>query len=60
MRKILLAVSFTLLFLVTRPSQAQTGCVNSPEAPTAILALAGSLGAGLVVVRNRIHARKSK
>jgi len=56
----LLLVAFALLFIVAVPLQAQSGCVNSPEAPTAVLALAGSAGAGLVIARTRFRARKSK
>lgn len=34
-----------LLCVVTARSYAQTGCVNSPENPTAVLAVIGSAGA---------------
>jgi XrtJ-associated TM-motif-TM protein len=34
------------------------GCVNSPENPTAILALVGSLGAGGSVAWRRFRARR--
>jgi len=34
-----------LLCVVTAHANAQTGCVNSPENPTAILAVVGSAGA---------------
>lgn len=34
-----------LLFLVTTGLHAQSGCVNSPENPTAVLAVVGSAGA---------------
>ena len=51
-----------IAFLVTAalPLHAQEGCVNSPENPTAILAVVGSAGAFFVSVRTRIKARKSK
>ncbi len=42
----LLLFSAALLFLVSVPRlHAQTGCVNSPENPTAVLAVVGSAGA---------------
>ena len=41
----LLLAGSAFLFLLTLPVHAQGGCVNSPENPTAILALVGSAGA---------------
>jgi XrtJ-associated TM-motif-TM protein len=41
-------------------AQGPSGCTNSPENPTAVLALVGSAGALFVSVRNRIKARRSK
>ncbi len=42
----LLLVGTALLFLVSVPVlHAQSGCVNSPENPTAVLAVVGSAGA---------------
>lgn len=44
----LLLIGTALLFLVSVPfvhAQTITGCVNSPENPTAVLALVGSAGA---------------
>ncbi len=51
-----------VLFLTASPlhAQDQGGCVNSPENPTAILALAGSAGAGLSYLRVRMKARGKK
>jgi XrtJ-associated TM-motif-TM protein len=43
------------------PAVAQSGnvgCKNSPENPTAILALVGSAGGALVAVRSRLRRRK--
>jgi XrtJ-associated TM-motif-TM protein len=40
------------------PLYAQSGCGDSPEAPTAILAIVGSAGAFLVSARARFKARK--
>ena len=44
----LLLVGSAFLFLITLPVHAQNGvvgCVNSPENPTAVLAVVGSAGA---------------
>ncbi len=48
----LLLVAFTFC-LVTLPLRAQGGCVNSPENPTAILAVVGSAGAFFASMRRR-------
>ena len=48
MKKISLwLIGSALLFVVTLPVHAAGGCVNSPENPTAILAVVGSAGAFL-------------
>jgi XrtJ-associated TM-motif-TM protein len=48
-------------FAVVTPAFAQTGgvdtCKNSPENPTAILALVGSAGGALVAVRSRLRRK---
>lgn len=41
----LLLAGTALLFVATAALHAQGGCVNSPENPTAILAVVGSAGA---------------
>jgi len=56
----LLLIGSALLFAVALPLHAQDGCVNSPENPTAILAVVGSAGAFVVSARARIKARRSK
>ena len=48
-----------LVSSVAFPLHAQDGCVNSPENPTAILAVVGSAGAFFVSVRARIKARRN-
>ena len=48
-----------LALLVTAPAYATDGCVNSPENPTAILAVVGSAGAFFVSVRARIKSRRN-
>jgi len=49
---------FALLFLVAPPLRAQTGCVDSPENPTVVLALVGGAGAMFSMVRARLRARR--
>jgi XrtJ-associated TM-motif-TM protein len=50
-----------VVFAVARPAMAQSGgvdtCKNSPENPTAILALVGSAGGALVAVRTRLRRK---
>jgi XrtJ-associated TM-motif-TM protein len=46
-----------LVLVATTPAFAQTGCVNSPENPTAILALVGSAGGVLVALRSRLRRK---
>jgi XrtJ-associated TM-motif-TM protein len=47
-----------LLCAAALPLHAQDGCDNSPENPTAILAVVGSAGAFFVSARARIKARR--
>jgi XrtJ-associated TM-motif-TM protein len=49
-----------LLSSVALPLYAQGGCLNSPENPTAILAVVGSAGAFFVSARARIKARRNQ
>jgi len=46
------------LLMVAVPLHAQTGCSDSPENPTAVLALVGSAGAFISIARARIKARR--
>lgn len=46
--------------LVAAPLHAQSGCTDSPENPTAILALVGSAGALFSSVRMRAKARRNR
>ncbi len=50
-----LLFSFAFLFLITLPVHAQSGCLDSPENPTAVLAVVGSAGAFLF---SRLRLRK--
>jgi XrtJ-associated TM-motif-TM protein len=43
---------------VAVPVYAQSGCLNSPENPTVILALVGSAGGALVSLRGRFGRKK--
>jgi XrtJ-associated TM-motif-TM protein len=45
---------------IALPLYAQNGCDDSPEDPTAILALVGAAGAFLSVARSRWAARRRK
>lgn len=54
----LLIVGTALFCSVTLPLHAQGGCVNSPENPTALLAVVGSAGAFFVTARARFKARR--
>lgn len=56
MKKLILFGTALLVF-ATVPLHAQSGCVNSPENPTALLALAGSAGAVLASARNRFRRK---
>ena len=49
--------AFVCLLIVSGPLFAQSGCIDSPENPTAILALAGSAGAFLVAARGRFRRK---
>ena len=41
-------------------AHAQTGCTDSPENPTVVLALVGGAGALFSVVRSRLRARHGR
>ncbi len=60
MKKSLLSfLGLALLLSVALPLHAQGGCIDSPENPTAILAVVGSAGAFIVSARARIRARRN-
>ena len=57
MKRIVFVIGFALL-AVARPLFAQSGCVDSPEDPTLVLALVGGAGAmvaGIWRARRRPH-----
>jgi len=47
------------MLLIAAPVHAQTGCTDSPENPTVILALVGGAGALLSSLRARLRSRRS-
>jgi XrtJ-associated TM-motif-TM protein len=56
LKRILFSACLPFLLAAARPLRAQTGCVDSPEDPTIVLALvagAGALVAGLCFSRSR-------
>jgi XrtJ-associated TM-motif-TM protein len=58
MNKSILALSvFVLTLSVSLPLNAQTGCTDSPENPTVVLALVGSVGALLSLARARLRSK---
>jgi len=51
----------TLVFAAALPLSAQSGCVDSPENPTAVLGvIVSAAGIGFVQIRNRIRARRTQ
>lgn len=55
MKKTYLFAAFAILFAVAAPLHAQTGCTDSPENPTILLALVGSAGAAVASIRGRFR-----
>ena len=59
MKKLFLFVLIcAAIFLTTPALYAQGGCTDSPENPTAILAIVGSAGGLFVYARARFRARR--
>ena len=58
LKRTLLAAAFVLLLVPALPLRAQTGCDDSPEDPTIVLALVGGAGALIAGLRSaRIRKR---
>ena len=55
--KLTVLILGVLVCFIAVPAFAQGGCVNSPENPTAILALVGSAGGAVVSLRNRLRRK---
>jgi XrtJ-associated TM-motif-TM protein len=51
-------IGVAMLFAIALPLLAQSGCADSPENPTAVLALVGGAGALFSAVRARVKARR--
>jgi XrtJ-associated TM-motif-TM protein len=51
LKKTALAFAFTLMLALALPLRAQTGCDDSPEDPTIVLALVGGGGALIAGIR---------
>jgi XrtJ-associated TM-motif-TM protein len=58
-KALLLSLWCVILLLVAVPLHAQTGCTDSPENPTVILALVGSAGALFSTARRRLQVRRN-
>jgi XrtJ-associated TM-motif-TM protein len=59
LKKTLFALGFALIFAVALPLRAQTGCDDSPEDPTVMLALVGGAGALATMAWARVKARRN-
>ena len=57
-KKLVVFLWSAALLSVALPLHAQTGCTDSPENPTVVLALVGSAGALFSTVRARLKARR--
>ena len=58
LKKMLFAFGFLILAMAL-PLHAQTGCTDSPENPTVVLALVGAAGALFSTVRSRLRAQRN-
>lgn len=57
MKKTFFAITIALMFAAALPLRAQSGCADSPEDPTVILALVAGAGAVVANIR-RSRSRK--
>jgi len=58
LKKSLLMFGFPLMLALTVPLRAQTGCTDSPEDPTLVLALVGAAGALVAAMRAARGSRR--
>ena len=58
-RSAFVILGVAILFAIAVPLQAQTGCTDSPENPTVVLALVGGAGALFSALRTRMKARRN-
>jgi XrtJ-associated TM-motif-TM protein len=59
-KSLLLLLCAVSLLLIATPLHAQSGCTDSPENPTIVLALVGSAGGLFSTVRARMKARRDR
>jgi XrtJ-associated TM-motif-TM protein len=59
MKRTTVFLGLAVLIAVVAPLHAQTGCTDSPENPTVVLALVGSAGALFSARRARMKARRN-
>ena len=57
LKKPLFALAFAIILAIALPLRAQTGCADSPEDPTVVLALVGGAGALAASLKN-LRGRK--
>lgn len=61
MKKLMMmGLGCAVVLLVASPLYGQSGCTDSPENPTLVLALVGGAGALYSTVRTRLKARRDK
>ena len=53
MKKFFLLAAVVVVLAAATPLYAQNGCIDSPENPTALLALVGTAGAFIASARSR-------
>ena len=59
-KSVLYVLCATCLLIATAPLYGQTGCTDSPENPTLVLALVGSAGGLFSAVRTRAKGRRNR
>jgi len=57
MKKLLPFLAVCVMLIASHPMVAQDGCDNSPENPTAVLAVVGAAGGFVVVARSRFRRK---
>jgi len=57
MKKILFLFAFVFVLAAAAPLYAQGGCIDSPENPTALLAVLGTAGALIASARSRFRRK---
>jgi XrtJ-associated TM-motif-TM protein len=57
MKKTLFLLAFVFVLAAATPLYAQGGCLDSPENPTALLAIVGSAGALIASARSRFRRK---